>query len=206
MFKKKGQQDFLLGLDAKLKLPMGIAIADGRVYIADSGNHRIAVFDLQGLFINSLVLPVAIMAHPLDVALPEPVSLIVNDGVITWADRRNHQLCRTDIKSGEPLRCWGKRGEAKGEFQFPFQLTIDRDNYLHVVDVLNARVQVFNAQAQHFIDVGRFGLEEGELYRPNGLAFEAEGGLLVSDVYRGTVSIFRRGRFVDFLQDRKSVV
>jgi len=203
VFTKDGKQDFIFGGDTNLKLPMGIAIADEHVYIADSGNHRIVLFDLQGRFIKSLSLPVAVIAHPISAAQPEPVSLSISDGVITWSDRRNHRLCRTDAKSGEQMRCWGKRGEAKAEFQFPFELAVDRDNYLHVVDVLNARVQVFNAQAQHFIDVGRFGLETGELYRPNGLAFGADGELLVSDAYRGTVSIFHRGRFVAFLQDKQ---
>jgi len=103
---------------------MGITIADGRVYIADSGLHRIAVFNLQGKLLKSLALT---GEFP-----PEPVALAVTEGVVTWSDRRNHRICRTAVDTGKTLICWGKRGESKGDFQFPFQLKFDRDDYLHV--------------------------------------------------------------------------
>ncbi len=183
----------------KLNMPMGITIAAERIYVADSGNHRIVLFDLHGKFIKSLSL-----SAPLSTRIPpEPVSLSVTDGVITWSDRRNHRVCLTDASKGKTLQCWGKRGEGKSEFQFPFQLGVDRDGYLHVVDVLNGRVQVFNPQGRRFAQVARFGLDAGELYRPNGLAFYRGDELLVSDVYRGTVSVYRHGRFVTLLKDKR---
>ncbi|NOX91999.1 MAG: hypothetical protein GXP18_05995 [Gammaproteobacteria bacterium] len=189
-----GEKGFIFdGGEKSLKQPMGITIADGRVYIADSGLHRIAVFDLQGGYLKSLML---VGELP-----PEPVALVVTEGVVTWSDRRNHRICRTAVDTGKTLLCWGKRGESKGEFQFPFQLKFDRDDYLHVVDVLNGRVQVFNHQGRYFSQVGRFGLEEGELYRPNGLALYNDHYLLVSDAYRGTVSVFQDRRSIGLLVD-----
>lgn len=203
VFTADGEQDYIIGpvetSKGKLNLPMGIAIADGRIYIADSGNHRIVLFDLHGEFIKFFLLS----APSSDSLPPEPVALTVVDGVITWSDRRNHRLCRTDANNGEELRCWGKRGEGKDEFQFPYQLSVDRDGYIHVVDVLNGRVQMFNHRGRHFMQVGRFGLESGALYRPNGLAFSGEGMLLVSDAYRGTVSVYRNGRFMGFLSNKQ---
>jgi predicted CXXCH cytochrome family protein len=210
VFTADGEEDFIFSpVDlfaeknkGKLNLPMGIAIADGRVYIADSGNHRIVLFDLRGRFLKSL----ALSAPSPDQLPPEPVALTVNDGVITWSDRRNHRICRTNANNGEELRCWGKRGEGKNEFQFPYQLGMDRDDYIHVVDVLNGRVQMFNHQGRRFSPVGRFGLEPGEFYRPNGLAFSARGELLVSDAYRGMVSRYRDGRFMGLLSDQQGKV
>jgi len=191
-----GKKDFVFdGGDNGLKQPMGIAIADGRIYIADSGMHRIAVFNLRGKFLKSLLLSGELP--------PEPVSLAVTDGIITWSDRRNHRICRSAVDTGKTLLCWGKRGEHNGDFQFPFQLKFDRDGYVHVVDVLNGRVQAFNHQGRYFSQIGRFGLEVGELYRPNGLAFYHDHYLLVSDAYRGTVSVFQNGRIVGLLLNNK---
>ncbi|NOZ52832.1 MAG: hypothetical protein GXP08_06750 [Gammaproteobacteria bacterium] len=197
-----GEKNFIFGrsgnTNSSLRQPMGIALTKTHLYIADSGHHRIAVFTLRGEFVKSLMLPGKLP--------PEPVSVSVVDDVLTWGDRRNHNICRTDVNSGETLLCWGKRGDAEGEFQFPFQLQSDRDGYIHVVDVLNGRIQIFNHQGRHFGQVGRFGLDAGELYRPNGLAFYRDGYLLVSDAYRGTVTVYRDGRFVGRLVDARNEV
>lgn len=193
VFDATGQQAFSFDEQQKLELPMGIAVAGKRIYIADTGNQRIVIYDLRGRFIKSFSL---VAKFP-----PKPVALNVSDGVISWSDRRNHQVCQHEAETGKQLRCWGKRGEGKNEFQFPFQLAMDRDAYLHVVDILNGRIQVFNPQGRRFIQTGRFGLEPGELYRPNGLAFTGKDELLVSDTYRGTISVYHKGRFVAYLRD-----
>ena len=199
VYSANGERDFIFGRDGGgLALPMGIAIDGGYVYIADSGHHRIAVFTLLGEFVRSLALPG-------DLA-PEPVAVSVADGVVTWSDRRHHRVCRTDVNRGETLRCWGERGEGDGKFQFPFQLKPDRDGYFHVVDVLNGRVQVFNHKGRYFSQVGRFGLEAGELYRPNGLAFFSDEYLLVGDTYRSTLSVYRDGRFAGLLADGRNEI
>ncbi len=192
VFMPNGEVDFIFdGGKESLAGAMGIAIANHRVYIADSGHHRIVVFNLRGELIKSLPLAGEL--------LPEPVALSITDDVVTWSDRRNHKICRSDINTGETLHCWGKRGERKGDFQFPFQLKPDRDGYFHVVDILNGRVQIFNHRGRYFSQVGRFGLEIGEFYRPNGLAFFRDKYLLVSDAYRGTVSVFSEGSIVGLL-------
>ena len=195
VYTRNGEQDFIFGNDQLLTLPMGITIAHGQVFIADSGNHRIAIFSLRGEYLKAISLNAKLP--------PEPVSLAVYDDVVIWSDRRNHQVCKTEIASSETLACWGQRGESDGDFQFPFQISIDRDDYIHVVDVLNARVQMFNHRGRYFSEAGRFGLEAGELYRPNGLAFYQGDVLLVSDAYRGSVSLFRAGSYLGLLQDEK---
>ena len=196
VFDENAKRAFSFGQSAGLNLPMGIAIGEGKVYLADTGNHRIAVFDLSGQLIKHL---------PVSGEQPaEPVALAISEGIISWSDRRNHRVCRLDASTGKELLCWGKRGELASEFSFPFQIKHDRDGYLHVVDVINARVQGFSQKGRRFSQTGRFGLSEGELYRPNGLALR-ERHLLVSDAYRGTVSVFRDGDFDGFLIDRKNI-
>ena len=198
VYARNGEQDFIFGNDEWLKLPMGITINNDRVYIADSGNHRIAIFNLRGEYLKAILLSAKLP--------PEPVSLLVSDDIVTWSDRRNRQICRTEISSGETLSCWGALGENDGEFQFPFQLAVDRDEYMYVVDVLNGRVQSFNHRGRYFSEVGRFGLEAGELYRPNGLAFYRGEIMLVSDAYRGSISMFRAGRFIGLLKNHRQAL
>lgn len=193
VFNEKAKKVFSFGQSNGLKLPMAIAIADEKVLVADTGNHRIAIFNLDGQLIRYLTLTGEKAA--------EPVGLAVDDGIVSWTDRRNHRVCRHEIRTGKQLVCWGKRGEKDGEFQFPFQIKHDRDGYIQVVDVINARVQGFNRQGRRFAQVGRFGLAEGELFRPNGLALR-ERHLFVSDAYRGMISVFHDGDFDGYLVDK----
>ena len=201
VFTPSGKRKFAFGSDGsgagELKLPMGITIEGEQVYIADTGNHRIAIFDLHGKFVRNIPL---VQEADSD-GFPEPVALIVRDGVATWSDRRNHRVCRTELINSKPDTCWGKRGEGEGQFQFPFQIAVDRSDYLHVVDVLNGRIQIFNHKGRYFSQISRFGIAAAELYRPNGVAFDDDGRLFVSDSYRGTVSIFVNGRFTELLTE-----
>ncbi len=196
VFDTEGRRRFAFYGEGKgrLNLPMGIATGGERLYVADSGNHRIVVFDLRGHFLHAIPLS--------GESPPEPVALKVLDGMLIWADRRNHRLCRHDLRNGTPLSCWGEYGEGKGEFRYPFQIDADRDGYLYVVDVLNSRVQAFHRKGRYFTRIARFGLAPGELYRPNGLAIARDGRLFVGDSYRGTVSVFLAGRFQGLLSER----
>ncbi len=184
--------------NAKLNLPMGISIKHQQVFIADTGNSRISVFNLQGKFIRQIPLksdkqknnPVA------------PVSLLIIDNKIIWSDRQNHQLCASRIDNGKTLNCWGGKGEADGKFNYPYQLASDDQDYVFAVDVLNARVQAFSPKAKHFMNIGRFGVNTiGSLFRPNGLVLTEDNQLLVSDAYLGNISVFKNGRALGLLTD-----
>jgi len=190
----------------QLRLPMGIAIEDRQLYVADSGNNRIAIFDTSGRFVRNI----ALKMHKGDEYLPEPVALKVVAGVITWSDRRNHRICRNDAVSGEQLNCWGKRGEGKGEFTNPFQIDSDRDGYLYIVDVLNARVEIFSRRGRYFSTLARFGIGAGELFRPNGIAFmhlkdSRQELLFIADSYSGTISLFNERSYVGLLADERGL-
>ena len=202
-----GKREFTFGGKGsgkgQLNLPMAIAIEGDRVYIADTGNHRISVFDLSGYFVTTIHLKKTADSN----GLPEPVGLVIQDDVITWSDRRHHRLCQYDLIAKKNINCWGKRGESVAEFQFPFHIALDRDGYLHVVDVLNGRVQMFNRNGKYFTQISRFGLAPGELYRPNGITFGDDRHLFVSDSYRGTISVFKDGRFKGVLtEDGKTAI
>ena len=201
VFSEDGKRKFSFGRygkgDSELNQPMGISIKNQQVFIADTGNARISVFNLQGGFVRHILLksekpsgnPVA------------PVSLLIMEDKIIWSDRKNHQLCASKMDSGKTLACWGGKGEADGQFDYPYQLVADGQGYIFAIDVLNARVQAFTPKGKHFMNTGRFGVNTmGSLFRPNGLALSEDGLLLVSDAYLGTISIFKNGRALGLLK------
>lgn len=197
VFTRDGERDFAFSRPGQgpgeLRLPVGIAIGEGRVFVADTGNHRIAVFDLRGEFVRNISLA---GEEP-----PEPVALTLSDGQLLWTDRRNHRVCAYDLQRSAQSFCEGKRGEGREQFRFPFQVGVDDSGYLYVTDVLNGRVQILHPRGRFVYDIARFGLHQGELFRPNGLAFSQSGLLLVGGSYQGHISLFRDGQFVGLLGD-----
>ncbi|MCX7098586.1 MAG: NHL repeat-containing protein [Methylococcales bacterium] len=135
---------------------------------------------------------------------PEPVAISVYQDVIYWADRANHRICRYDLPKQTALDCFGQRGETDGEFQYPYQMAFDRDGYLNVVDIANARIQVFDKKGRFVLQIGHFGSGKGDLFRPNGIAIDSQHDLLfVSDSYFGTIKLFRAGEALGELTDAK---
>ncbi|MEW6036849.1 MAG: NHL repeat-containing protein [Pseudomonadota bacterium] len=202
-----------LGGPEMLKLPMDLALAEEGLVVADTGHHRLVLLRPDGGLLKTLNLSVEPLpepspkpeaspqASPEPRLPPEPVAVSVQDGVAFWADRRGHRVCRTRLADGRDLGCFGGRGQEPGQFQYPFQIAQDRDGYFNVVDIVNARVQVFDKSGRAFSQIGRFGFDEGELFRPNGLAHDREqDAFFVSDGYLGTVSVFRKGEFLGLLR------
>ena len=183
---------------------MGLAVDKKVLYIADSLQHRIRRFNLQGKWLSDIILAAPETESKISTALPEPVALLIRDDELIYTDRRWHRLCYLEIPSGKQEHCTGERGEMDGQFQFPFQIAQDRDGYLSVVDVLNARVQVFDRSGRFYSQTGRFSLDK--MYRPNGCAFDALDYQYISDGYLGTISIYLQGRFLGLLQDAQGKV
>lgn len=133
---------------------------------------------------------------------PEPVAVAIFNEMMYWADRANHRICRYDLLKDKALACFGQRGEMEGEFQYPFQMTFDRDGYLYVVDIMNARIQEFDKNGRFLASIGTFGINSVTLFRPNGIASDTKNDLLyVSDSYFGTIKVFHAGESLGELRD-----
>jgi predicted CXXCH cytochrome family protein len=176
-----------------LKLPMDITLADNKLAVADTGNQRIVLFSLQGDLLQTIKLPAGDKKA-------QPIALSYQQNTLYWSDRGNHRVCKTTLED-EKTDCWGEYGRKEGQFRYPFMLTSDTEDYLYVVDVLNARIQLFNARGKAFGSISQFGLQAGALFRPNGIAIDGSGNLFVTDNYLGTISTFKQRRFTGRLRD-----
>jgi predicted CXXCH cytochrome family protein len=178
-------------------LPMDLQLYQNQLIVADSGNHRLLLFTLEGKFLKALTLSNTVEQQP-----PEPTGLAVIDGVVYWSDRANSRICATALQSGNQLRCWGEFGTREGEFRYPFMLTTDSDDYLYAVDVLNGRIQVFNERGRSFGAIERFGVKDKSLLRPNGISLGDDELLMVSDTYNGKILLFNGRSFAGLLQNQ----
>ena len=90
--------------EARLQHPLGVAFADGVVYVADSYNHKIKRYDPADGVLTSL-LGTGEQGHRdggrLEAQFNEPGGLTVVGGTLYVADTNNHQIRTANPETGE---------------------------------------------------------------------------------------------------------
>lgn len=118
--------------DGRLRKPSGIVLdRHGRVYVADTGNNRIAVYDPYGAFIRALGTG----------ALNQPEGVDVDElGRVFVADTGNNRIVIFS-EEGSVLLTFGSKGNGPGSFEAPRAIAARPDGVLFVADTGNNRVQ-----------------------------------------------------------------
>ena len=166
--------------------PMGIAIhsTTGQIFIADSWNNRIQVFDNDLTFSHTITANIMRSSpHPYDVALD-------SEGCLYIAVYDNHCITKLSI-TGQFVAKFGSKGSDPGQLWNPCSLTIDKvRNLLYVSENCNNRVSVFNTRGGFIRWFGEKGSGQGELHRPHGLRVDVLGKVHVSDSYNDRIVVF----------------
>jgi DNA-binding beta-propeller fold protein YncE len=200
----KGKRKFEFGKEGKgqgeFKYPMGIDISDGgKVFIADTGNHRIQEFSLRGKFRHMFNVKSGPEEKPSD-----PVDVLASGlkNYLYVSDNDNHKI-KVYSQNGTFEFEWGKFGEEPGEFRYPGILAQNEYNEIFVVDVLNTRVQKFDPFGNFIAEIGSWGVLPGNLFRPKGVAVDKKNRVFVTDSYMGVVQVFTDlGRFIGVICEK----
>ena len=170
----KGQFNFPLGI--------GIGVAD-RIYVADSGNHRVQIFSSEGKYRSQF----STETQQQQIKPSDPTDVVVDSaaGKCFVVDNDNHWIFAYDLKMGKPSGVYGTMGMEKNEFRFPFLLDMDQEGNIYVVEAINTRLQVLNTEGNYITTIGGWGVEMGEFYRPKGVALDTKNRVFVSDSYLG---------------------
>lgn len=167
--------------------PLGIDIShDGKVFIADSGNHRIQAFDLNGNYLYKFNVESEARTHGSD-----PVDIISSrlKDYLYVADNENHNI-KVYNRKGELQFKWGRFGEERGEFRYPAMMTQNEFNEIFVVDVLNTRAQKFSPFGDFIASIGSWGVLQGNFFRPKGVAIDTHKRVFITDGYMGVIQAF----------------
>lgn len=140
---------------------------EGFVYVADTWNHRIAVFAQDGTYDRGIKIG---FFGPRDL-------LFIGEDLIV-ADTGHHRLVVLS-KDGDLLREIGSKGAGPGEFTEPVGLA-ESNGRLYVADVGNARVQVFNSEYRFVTSFDVAGWEDQVWTEPY-LAVDGAGTLWLTD-------------------------
>ncbi len=180
-----------------LNHPLDMAIGlDGRIYVPEEYNHRIAVFDQSGNFLNTIGQEGA--PQPQQVTFERPNSIAVGpSGNLYVADTWNFRIIVLS-PDGDYIRSWGQRGEYGWEartepfdaFWGPRAVAVDNQERVYVADTGNKRVRVYTSDGQFLYDIGSGGSGTGQLDEPSGLSISDDGLLYVADTWNQRISVF----------------
>lgn len=125
--------------EGKFNFPTNLAVdSKGSLYVADTGNFRVQVFDRDGRFVRSIgklgSLP-GFFARPKGVAVDSDNHLYVVDAAF-----QNVQVFDVD---GRLLLFFGAGGWGPGLFTLPAGIAIDGRDRIYVVDQWPGNVQLF---------------------------------------------------------------
>lgn len=190
-FKKKSFLDRILGQDqpsAMLQKPYGVAAYGDKIYVTDTQQSVVFVFDLkerkvsfigyQGL--GKLILPTGVA--------------VTTDGTVFVSDSKQKRVFGYDANGNLQLAL----GE-KNEFKNPAGLAVNNAlGRLYVVDSFGHMVHVYSTKGQPLFTFGSRGDKDGQFNFPSNAAVDGRtGNIYVVDTQNFRVQVFDKdGKFI----------
>jgi DNA-binding beta-propeller fold protein YncE len=165
----------------------------GNIYVSDSDNHRIQVFDCNGQWIKSIGSYGSGNGQfdcPMGIAFNSKNHMFVVD---YW----NHRIVEFD-QSMQFVKAFGSEGNGNGEFKYPYGIAVDVDDNIVVCDNDNNRLQIFSKDGNWKKTIGKQGSGDGEFNYPCGVAVcKITGRIFVSDYNNHCLQVFSSdGKFL----------
>lgn len=159
--------------------PIGLAIVDNHIWIADGDNNQLIQLDKTGKLLLSkegFERPMHIATDGKSIYVPEygrdqitmfsgderkklvltdsldaPAGIHYANGQFAIADFYNHRIL---FGNNDAWISFGKEGKADGDFYYPTDVHI-ANNQIYVADAYNNRIQVFDTEGNHKMTIGK---------------------------------------------------
>ncbi len=191
--KKEGAQKFwesILGEEQHMAMtkPWGIhSDGKGKVYVVDTQERRVVVFDFNGNSVYSFGKDayLDLFGRPIGITQDGSGNIYVSD-----ASKAKVFVFTRDEK---PLRAIGG-----GILKWPVGMAVDNDlRRLYVTDVRIHGVAVFDFTGKHLFTIGKRGTGDGEFNFPTDVELDSAGNLIVADSMNARIQILDPdGRFI----------
>ena len=178
-----------------LRNPRDLAIdGDGNVYVADTENRRVVVFDTDG-FQQRIIgegiigVPWGIAVSPLDGNIYVANTFPLEENSIMVFNPEGELINQfgqfgrpSDLNFNEPATMFGPRN-----------ITVDLDGYIYVVDTGGHRVRIYDPEFNHLRDIGGEGTGFGQMLEPVGIVVHhISGEIYVAETWNRRISVYNR--------------
>jgi len=173
--------------DEKITQPTGISvdIDTGWVYVVDTINHQVKVFEESGEYLMSFGgrgkgqgkfnFPTMIWRNKKD-------QLLISDSL-------NFRIQTFNVQ-GEFVSSFGKIGNAGGQHSRPKGVATDNNGNIYVVDSMFGVVQMFSPKGDFLMHFGQAGSKKGEFWLPTNVFIKDNEAIYVADTYNRRIQVF----------------
>ncbi|CAH1244168.1 TRIM3 [Branchiostoma lanceolatum] len=204
-FGQKGTQQ------GQFNTPIDVTVKGDRLYVADTYNQRVQVFDLSGNFCSSF----STTANPGSLAVQTDGTIVVNsgkevkkfspsgellhkfplgkycthpyglavqrDGRVVVADPDKHSIFLFEA-DGTLVKQVGGQGQGEGQFNEPHFVCVDKEDNIIVADKENNRVQVFDKNLNFKHKFGQEGRQPQDMWAPLGVSADSRGNIVLANI------------------------
>lgn len=127
--------------DGELISPNAVAVTGDRIYVVDTGNDRVAVYDRQGNFLSTF------NGSPDGKGTPSfvnPRGIGISEGLIYLVSNLTNQV-QVFKSTGERVLIFGEPGRDEKQFSLPNGLYVDDQGRIYITDTVNQRVAVYES-------------------------------------------------------------
>ena len=170
-----------------LTRPTGLVrdAASGRIFVVDTREHNIKVFDDTGALLDVLGFR---GNRPGEFNAPTHIALNKEHLYVTDTLNARIQVLGLD---GDPVSTIGKRGLYLGNLTRPKGVAVDPDDNIYVVESYYDHLLVFDKQGKFLLPIGGTGNAVGQFYLPSGVWNDGMGRIYVADMYNARVMILQ---------------
>jgi DNA-binding beta-propeller fold protein YncE len=171
----------------EIERPTGLAIdpATGRIYVADTAEHNIKVYEPEGTLV-AIIGSVGTAPGEFNA----PTHLAFSKGKLYVTDTFNARIQVLDT-DGKFVREFGKRGLYIGNLVRPKGVAVDSEENVYVIESFHDYLLVFDNGGRFLLPIGGTGSAVGQFYLPAGVWTDGLDRIYVADMFNGRVMIFQ---------------
>ncbi len=158
--------------------------ANDNIYVSDTGNHRVRVFNAAGKVLNKFGIQGARLGE-----FNNPSGLTIdNQGNLLVVDEKNFRV-QIFTQKGVYKNKFGKRGTGRSEFLSPTGIATDSKRNIFVTD-RDFRIQIFDPEGYYLTE---FGMPTGNYKiapKYYGIAIDDENTIYLTDIANCSVLVY----------------
>lgn len=187
--------------EGEFRHPLGIAISpiDGNIYVADSWNSRIQIFDDNGNFVRAIKKPGSSSGE-----FHHPYAIHINKNGRIYVSDQSQARIKVFDSQFNLVSSIGQYGKNTGCYSGLCDLSTDEENNVYICDSGNHRIIKFNEKCDFILEWGENGTQDGQFKCPACICVH-QNRVIVSDWGNHRVQIFSLdGKFIQSIGQQGS--